>query len=140
MKRQKEIKETASNFDMVSIQEHGWSRTEIAIIKNIANAYRDDKKVEIAISILRKAIESFDKETIGQENACLGKQLLWETLATYLGDVEKYEEAILYAKKGMKKIFENGSAKGISGALYAILFQEREYTLFLEQREKQYRR
>lgn len=166
MKRQKEIKETASNFDMVSIQEHGWSRTEIAIIKNIANAYRDDKKVEIAISIVRKAIESFDKETIGQENACLGKQLLWETLATYLGDVEKYEEAILYAKKGMKKIFENGSAKGISGALYeiawnererkakpeiyqkkyfqalkfAILFQEREYTLFLEQREKQYRR
>ena len=166
MKRQKEIKETASNFDMVSIQEHGWSRTEIAIIKNIANAYRDDKKVEIAISILRKAIESFDKETIGQENACLGKQLLWETLATYLGDVEKYEEAILYAKKGIKKIFENGSAKGISGALYeiawnererkakpeiyqkkyfqalkfAILFQEREYTLFLEQREKQYRR
>lgn len=166
MKRQKEIKETASNFDMVSIQEHGWSRTEIAIIKNIANAYRADKKVEIAISILRKAIESFDKETIGQENACLGKQLLWETLATYLGDVEKYEEAILYAKKGMKKIFENGSAKGISGALYeiawnererkakpeiyqkkyfqalkfAILFQEREYTLFLEQREKQYRR
>lgn len=166
MKRQKEIKETASNFDMVSIQEHGWSRTEIAIIKNIVNAYRDDKKVEIAISILRKAIESFDKETIGQENACLGKQLLWETLATYLGDVEKYEEAILYAKKGMKKIFENGSAKGISGALYeiawnererkakpeiyqkkyfqalkfAILFQEREYTLFLEQREKQYRR
>ena len=111
MKRQKEIKETASNFDMVSIQEHGWSRTEIAIIKNIANAYRDDKKVEIAISILRKAIESFDKETIGQENACLGKQLLWETLATYLGDVEKYEEAILYAKKGMEKIFENGSAK-----------------------------
>ena len=104
MKRQKEIKETASNFDMVSIQEHGWSRTEIAIIKNIANAYRDDKKVEIAISILRKAIESFDKETIGQENACLGKQLLWETLATYLGDVEKYKEAILYAKKGMKKI------------------------------------
>ena len=166
MKRQKEIKETASNFDMVSIQEHGWSRTEIAIIKNIANAYRDDKKVEIAISILRKTIESFDKETIGQENACLGKQLLWETLATYLGDVEKYEEAILYAKKGMEKIFENGSAKGISGALYeiawnererkakpeiyqkkyfqalkfAILFQEREYTLFLEQREKQYRR
>lgn len=166
MKRQKEIKETASKFDTVSIQEHGWSRTEIAIIKNIANAYRDDKKVEIAISILRKAIESFDKETIGQENACLGKQLLWETLATYLGDVEKYEEAILYAKKGMEKIFENGSAKGISGALYeiawnererkakpeiyqkkyfqalkfAILFQEREYTLFLEQREKQYRR
>ena len=166
MKRQKEIKETASNFDMVSIQEHGWSRTEIAIIKNIANAYRDDKKVEIAISILRKAIESFDKETIGQENACLGKQLLWETLATYLGDVEKYEEAILYAKKGMKKIFENGSAKGISGALYeiawnererkakpeiyqkkyfqaikfTILFQEREFIIFLKQREQEYKK
>ena len=164
MKRQKEIKETASNFDMVSIQEHGWSRTEIAIIKNIANAYRDDKKVEIAISILRKAIESFDKETIGQENACLGKQLLWETLATYLGDVEKYEEAILYAKKGMEKIFENGSAKGISDALYeiawnererkakpeiyqkkyfqalnlSILFQEREFIIFLKEREKKY--
>ena len=166
MKRQKEIKETASNFDMVSIQEHGWSRTEIAIIKNIANAYRDDKKVEIAISILRKAIESFDKETIGQENACLGKQLLWETLATYLGDVEKYEEAILYAKKGMEKIFENGSAKGISGALYeiawnererkakpeiyqkkyfqalkfTILFQEREFIIFLKQREQEYKK
>lgn len=117
MKRQKEIKETASKFDTVSIQEHGWSRTEIAIIKNIANAYRDDKKVEIAISILRKAIESFDKETIGQESACLGKQLLWETLATYLGDVEKYEDAIFYAKKSMKKILESGSAKGISGEL-----------------------
>ena len=125
MKRQKEIKETASNFDMVSIQEHGWSRTEIAIIKNIANAYRDDKKVEIAISILRKAIESFDKETIGQENACLGKQLLWETLATYLGDVEKYEEAILYAKKGMEKIFENGSAKE-SAVRYMRLLGMRE--------------
>ena len=166
MKRQKEIKETASNFDMVSIQEHGWSRTEIAIIKNIANAYRDDKKVEIAISILRKAIESFDKETIGQENACLGKQLLWETLATYLGDVEKYEDAIFYAKKGMKKILESGSAKGISGELYeiawnererkakpeiyqkkyfqalkfAILFQEREFIIFLKQREQEYKK
>ena len=166
MKRQKEIKETASNFDMVSIQEHGWSRTEIAIIKNIANAYRDDKKVEIAISILRKTIESFDKETIGQENACLGKQLLWETLATYLGDVEKYEEAILYAKKGMEKIFENGSEKGISDALYeiawnererkakpeiyqkkylqaftlAILFQEREFVIFLKKQTEQYKK
>lgn len=166
MKRQKEIKETASNFDMVSIQEHGWSRTEIAIIKNIANAYRDDKKVEIAISILRKAIESFDKETIGQESACLGKQLLWETLATYLGDVEKYEDAIFYAKKGMKKILESGSAKGISGELYeiawnererkakpeiyqkkyfqalkfTILFQEREFIIFLKQREQEYKK
>lgn len=166
MKRQKEIKETASKFDTVSIQEHGWSRTEIAIIKNIANAYRDDKKVEIAISILRKAIESFDKETIGQESACLGKQLLWETLATYLGDVEKYEDAIFYAKKSMKKILESGSAKEISGELYeiawnererkakpeiyqkkyfqalkfAILFQEREFIIFLKQREQEYKK
>ena len=166
MKRQKEIKETASKFDTVSIQEHGWSRTEIAIIKNIANAYRDDKKVEIAISILRKAIESFDKETIGQESACLGKQLLWETLSTYLGDVEKYEDAIFYAKKGMKKILESGSAKGISGELYeiawnererkakpeiyqkkyfqalkfTILFQEREFIIFLKQREQEYKK
>ena len=166
MKRQKEIKETASKFDTVSIQEHGWSRTEIAIIKNIANAYRDDKKVEIAISILRKAIESFDKETIGQDSACLGKQLLWETLATYLGDVEKYEDAIFYAKKGMKKILESGSAKGISGELYeiawnererkakpeiyqkkyfqalkfTILFQEREFIIFLKQREQEYKK
>lgn len=166
MKRQKEIKETASKFDTVSIQEHGLSRTEIAIIKNIANAYRDDKKVEIAISILRKAIESFDKETIGQESACLGKQLLWETLATYLGDVEKYEDAIFYAKKGMKKILESGSAKGISGELYeiawnererkakpeiyqkkyfqalkfTILFQEREFIIFLKQREQEYKK
>lgn len=166
MKRQKEIKETASKFDTVSIQEHGWSRTEIAIIKNIANAYRDDKKVEIAISILRKAIESFDKETIGQESACLGKQLLWETLATYLGDVEKYEDAIFYAKKGMKKMLESGSAKGISGELYeiawnererkakpeiyqkkyfqalkfTILFQEREFIIFLKQREQEYKK
>ena len=166
MKRQKEIKETASKFDTVSIQEHGWSRTEIAIIKNTANAYRDDKKVEIAISILRKAIESFDKETIGQESACLGKQLLWETLATYLGDVEKYEDAIFYAKKGMKKILESGSAKGISGELYeiawnererkakpeiyqkkyfqalkfTILFQEREFIIFLKQREQEYKK
>ena len=167
MKRQKEIKETASKFDTVSIQEHGWSRTEIAIIKNIANAYRDDKKVEIAISILRKAIESFDKETIGQESACLGKQLLWETLATYLGDVEKYEDAIFYAKKGMKKILESGSAKGISDGLYeitwnekekeqtkpeiyqkkylqaftlAILFQEREFVIFLKKQTEQYKK
>ena len=166
MKRQKEIKETASKFDTVSIQEHGWSRTEIAIIKNIANAYRDDKKVEIAISILRKAIESFDKETIGQESACLGKQLLWETLATYLGDVEKYEDAIFYAKKSMKKILESGSAKGISGELYeiawnererkakpeiyqkkyfqalkfAILFQVRVFIIFLKQREQEYKK
>ena len=166
MKRQNEIKETASKFDTVSIQEHGWSLTEIAIIKNIANAYRDDKKVEIAISILRKAIESFDKETIGQESACLGKQLLWETLATYLGDVEKYEDAIFYAKKGMKKILESGSAKGISGELYeiawnererkakpeiyqkkyfqalkfTILFQEREFIIFLKQREQEYKK
>ena len=93
------IKETSTKFDELSIQKYSWSRTEIAIIKDIAKDYREEGRTEIAISILRKAIESFDKETIGQENACLGKQLLWETLATYLGDVEKYEDAIFYAKK-----------------------------------------
>ena len=165
-KRQKTIVLTVPQYSEVCISKHCWSQTETALIKGIANDYRELGEPKIAISILRKGIKSFDKETIGQENACLGKQLLWETLATYLGDVEKYEEAILYAKKGMEKIFENGSAKGISDALYeiawnererkakpeiyqkkyfqalkfAILFQEREYTLFLEQREKQYRR
>lgn len=93
------LKETSTKFDELSIQKYSWSRTEIAIIKDIAKDYREEGRTEIAISILRKAIESFDKETIGQENACLGKQLLWETLATYLGDVEKYEDAIFYAKK-----------------------------------------
>lgn len=97
------LKETSTKFDELSIQKYSWSRTEIAIIKDIAKDYREEGRTEIAISILRKAIESFDKETIGQENACLGKQLLWETLATYLGDVEKYEDAIFYAKKGIKK-------------------------------------
>ena len=160
------IKETSTKFDELSIQKYSWSRTEIAIIKDIAKDYREEGRTEIAISILRKAIESFDKETIGQENACLGKQLLWETLATYLGDVEKYEDAIFYAKKGMKKILESGSAKGISGELYeiawnererkakpeiyqkkyfqalkfTILFQEREFIIFLKQREQEYKK
>lgn len=165
--RKKEIREIALNFDELNIEKHCWSRTEVASIRGLSQVYRDEKKPEIAILILRKTIESFDKETIGQENACLGKQLLWETLATYLGDVEKYEEAILYAKKGMEKIFENGSAKGISDALYeiawnererkkgqimmqiykkkylqslelSILFKEREYTIFLKEREHEY--
>ena len=125
-RRKKEIREIALNFDELNIEKHCWSRTEVASIRGLSQVYRDEKKPEIAILILRKTIESFDKETIGQENACLGKQLLWETLATYLGDVEKYEEAILYAKKGMEKIFENGSAKGISDALYEIAWNERE--------------
>ena len=165
--RKKEIREIVLNFDELNIEKHCWSRTEVASIRGLSQVYRDEKKPEIAILILRKTIESFDKETIGQENACLGKQLLWETLATYLGDVEKYEEAILYAKKGMEKIFENGSAKGISDALYeiawnererkkgqimmqiykkkylqslelSILFKEREYTIFLKEREHEY--
>ena len=165
-RRKKEIREIALNFDELNIEKHCWSRTEVASIRGLSQVYRDEKKPEIAILILRKTIESFDKETIGQENACLGKQLLWETLATYLGDVEKYEEAILYAKKGMEKIFENGSAKGISDALYeiawnererkakpeiyqkkyfqalkfAILFQQREFAIFLQNRAKQYKR
>ena len=71
------LKETSTKFDELSIQKYSWSRTEIAIIKDIAKDYREEGRTEIAISILRKAIESFDKETIGQENACLGKQLLW---------------------------------------------------------------
>lgn len=163
-KRQKTIVLTVPQYSEVCISEHCWSRTETALIKGIANDYRELGEPKIAISILRKGIKSFDKETIGQENACLGKQLLWETLATYLGDVEKYEEAILYAKKGMEKIFENGSAKGISDALYeiawnererkakpeiyqkkyfqalnlSILFQEREFIIFLKEREKKY--
>ena len=163
-KRQKTIVLTVPQYSEVCISKHCWSRTETALIKGIANDYRELGESKIAISILRKGIKSFDKETIGQENACLGKQLLWETLATYLGDVEKYEEAILYAKKGMEKIFENGSAKGISDALYeiawnererkakpeiyqkkyfqalnlSILFQEREFIIFLKEREKKY--
>lgn len=161
------LKETSTKFDELSIQKYSWSRTEIAIIKDIAKDYREEGRTEIAISILRKAIESFDKETIGQENACLGKQLLWETLATYLGDVEKYEDAIFYAKKGKKKILESGSAKGISDGLYeitwnekekeqtkpeiyqkkylqaftlAILFQEREFVIFLKKQTEQYKK
>lgn len=106
------LKETSTKFDELSIQKYSWSRTEIAIIKDIAKDYREEGRTEIAISILRKAIESFDKETIGQENACLGKQLLWETLATYLGDVEKYEDAIFYAKKGIKKNFREWECEG----------------------------
>ena len=76
---------------------------------------------------------------------------------------ERYEISN-YAKKGMEKIFENGSAKGISDALYeiawnererkakpeiyqkkyfqalnlSILFQEREFIIFLKEREKKY--
>lgn len=160
------LKEVVPQYNDAMVARRCWSRTESALIKGVAKGYRENKNSESAITMLIMAIESFDKETIGRENACLGKQLLWEAFATYLGDVAKYKEAILYAKKGMKKIFENGSAKGISGALYeiawnererkakpeiyqkkyfqalkfAILFQEREYTLFLEQREKQYRR
>lgn len=166
-RRKKEIREIALNFDELNIEKHCWSRTEVASIRGLSQVYRDEKKPEIAILILRKTIESFDKETIGQENACLGKQLLWETLATYLGDVEKYEDAIFYAKKGIKKILESGSAKGISDGLYeitwnekekeqtkpeiyqkkylqaftlAILFQEREFVIFLKKQTEQYKK
>ena len=78
----------------------------------------------------------------------------------------QYEDAIFYAKKSMKKILESGSAKGISGELYeiawnererkakpeiyqkkyfqalkfAILFQEREFIIFLKQREQEYKK
>ena len=54
--------------------------------------------------MLIMTIESFDKETIGRENACLGKQLLWEAFATYLGDVAKYKEANFYFAEKRRKI------------------------------------
>ena len=117
--------------------------------------------------ILKRGIESFEKEQIGRENTCPGKRLLWEHLATYLGDVEAYEEAILYARKKIKAIIKSGSAKGFSDELYelawngkekgqvkpklykkrylqalnlSILFQEREFIIFLKEREKKYRK
>ena len=115
--------------------------------------------------ILKRGIESFEKEQIGRENACPGKQLLLEHLATYLGDVEAYEKAILYAKETIGAIIRSGSAKGVSDELYelawngkekgqvkpklykkrylqalnlSILFQEREFIIFLKEREKKY--
>lgn len=161
-KRQKTIVLTVPQYSEVCISEHCWSRTETALIKGIANDYREPK---IAISILRKGIKSFEKEQIGRENTCPGKGLLLEHLATYLGDVEAYEEAILYAKKEIKVIMKCGSAKGVSDELYelawngkekgqvkpklykkrylqalnlSILFQEREFIIFLKEREKKY--
>ena len=164
-KRQKTIVLTVPQYSEVCISEHCWSRTETALIKGIANDYRELGEPKIAISILRKGIKSFEKEQIGRENTCPGKRLLWEHLATYLGDVEAYEEAILYAKKEIKVIMECGSAKGVSDELYelawngkekgqvkpklykkrylqalnlSILFQEREFIIFLKEREKKY--
>ena len=49
------LKETSTKFDELSIQKYSWSRTEIAIIKDIAKDYREEGRTEIAISILRKA-------------------------------------------------------------------------------------
>ena len=105
-KRQKTIVLTVPQYSEVCISEHCWSRTETALIKGIANDYRELGEPKIAISILRKGIKSFEKEQIGRENTCPGKGLLLEHLATYLGDVEAYEEAILYAKKEIKVIMK----------------------------------
>lgn len=166
-KRQKTIVLTVPQYSEVCISKHCWSRTETALIKGIANDYRELGESKRAILILKRGIESFEKEQIGRENTCPGKRLLWEHLATYLGDVEAYEEAILYARKKIKAIIKSGSAKGFSDELYelawngkekgqvkpklykkrylqalnlSILFQEREFIIFLKEREKKYRK
>ena len=159
------LKEVVPQYNDAMVARRCWSRTESALIKGVAKGYRENKNPESAITMLIMAIESFDKETIGRENACLGKQLLWEAFATYLGDVAKYKEAILLAEKDVKSILQSGSAKGISDELYeiawnekekgqtrvqiykkkylqslelSILFKEREYTIFLKEREHEY--
>lgn len=159
------LKEVVPQYNDAMVARRCWSRTESALIKGVAKGYRENKNPESAITMLIMAIESFDKETIGRENACLGKQLLWEAFATYLGDVAKYKEAILFAEKDVKSILQSGSAKGISDELYeiawnekekgqimvqiykkkylqslelSILFKEREYTIFLKEREHEY--
>ena len=164
-KRQEAIFQTVPQYREACISEHCWSRTEIALIKGIANTYRKLGEPKIAILILKRTIDSFEKEQIGRENANLGKQLLLEHLAMYLGDIEAYEEAILYAKKVIDAIIKSGSAKGVSDELYeiawnekekgqvivekykkkylqalnlSILFQERELIIFLKEREKKY--
>ncbi len=43
------LKETSTKFDELSIQKYSWSRTEIAIIKDIAKDYREEGRTEIAI-------------------------------------------------------------------------------------------
>ena len=75
-KRQKTIVLTVPQYSEVCISEHCWSRTETALIKGIANDYRELGEPKIAISILRKGIKSFEKEQIGRENTCPGKGLL----------------------------------------------------------------
>ena len=165
IRRKEAIEETALEFDELRLQEHCWSRTESALIKCIAMDYRENGEPKPAIAILKRIIESYDKETIGRENANLGKQLLYETFATYVGDIAGYEEAILYAKKGIKEVLQSGSVKGISNELYeiawnekerkrlkpeiyqkkylqalkiAILFQEREFIIFLKRERTEY--
>ena len=164
-KRQEAIVQTVPQYSEVCISEHCWSRTETALIKGIANDYRELGEPKRAILILKRAVESFEKEQIGRENVCSGKRLLWEHLATYLGDVEAYEEAILYAEKEIKAIMKSGSAKGVSDELYelawngkekgqvkpklykkrylqalnlSILFQEREFIIFLKERKEKF--
>ena len=159
-KRREAIVQTVPQYSEACISKHCWSRTEIALIKGIANDCRELGESKRAILILKRAVESFEKEQIGRENACPGKQLLLEHLATYLGDVEAYEEAILYAKETIGAIIRSGSAKGVSDELYelawngkekgqvkpklykkrylqalnlSILFQEREFIIFLKE-------
>ena len=103
-KRQEAIVQTVSQYSEVGISKHCWSRTETALIKGIANDYRELGESKRAILILKRGIESFEKEQIGRENTCPGKRLLWDHLATYLGDVEAYEEAILYARKKLRRL------------------------------------
>ena len=53
-KRQEAIVQTVSQYSEVGISKHCWSRTETALIKGIANDYRELGETKIAISILRK--------------------------------------------------------------------------------------
>lgn len=164
-RRQEAIRETVPKYDEDFISEHCWSRTETAMIKGIADYYRQTGEPEKGIAMMRKAIESYNEDTIGSQNVCLGEQLLWETIAIYLGDILEYEEAIQYAKKGIKVIMESGSAKGVGTELYeivwnekekgqavpeiyrkkylqalnlSVLFQDREFILFLRNRNSKY--
>ena len=43
-----------------------------------------------------------------------------------MGDVEAYEEAILYAKETIGAIIRSGSAKGVSDELYELAWNGKE--------------
>ena len=61
-------------------------------------------KPKIAISILRKL--KVLKRNNWKKIPALEKGFYWRHLATYLGDVEAYEESDFICKKKMKKNFE----------------------------------